>query len=158
MLKFDSLKFKRICTTNPMLPPDLLHYICQFLGTQEELTRLRWVGKAFLKVINKQCLTYWKGHPRYDLPNLQWLDCSYQGLTQLIVPAGLRILKCSGNQLTQLTVPAGLRDLNCSYNQLTQLTVPEGVRDLNCSRNQLTQLTVPPSLRHCDKSNNPFHS
>ena len=129
-----------------MLPPDLLHYICQFLGTQEELTRLRLVGKAFLKVINKQCLTYWEGHPRYDLPNLQWLDCSCQGLTQLIVPEGLR-------------------DLYCSYNRLTQLIVPdppppkggEGLRDLSCAHNQLTQLTVPPGLRYCDKSNNPFH-
>ena len=139
MLKFDSRKFKRLCTTNPMLPPDLLHYICQFLGTQEELTRLRLVGKAFLKVINKQCLTYWKGHPRYDLPNLQWLDCSRQGLTHLIVPAGHRDLNCSDNQLTQLIVPQGLRNLNCSYNQLTQLTVPEG-------------------LQFCYTSHNPFNS
>src|SRR5207237_392857 len=122
-----------------MLPPDLLHYICQFLGTQEELTRLRLVGKAFLKVINKQCLTYWKGYPRYDLPNLQWLDCSCQGLTQLIVPKGLRDLSCWYNQLTQLAVPDGLRDLYCSGNQLTQLIVPPGLRDLHCSSNRLTQ-------------------
>ena len=99
-----------------MLPPDLLHYICQFLGTQEELTRLRLIGKAFLKVINKQCLTYWKGHPRYDLPNLQWLDCSYQGLTQLTVPEGLRKLDCSHNQLTQLILPEGLQTCVTSNN------------------------------------------
>src|SRR5205085_6304650 len=133
--KFYSLKFKRLCTTNPMLPPDLLHYICQFLGTQEELTRLRLVGKAFLKVINKQCLTYWKGHPRYDLPNLQLFDCSCQGLTQLTVPAGLRDLECFHNQFTQLIVPAGLRVLYCSNNQLTQLTVPEGLRVCVTSKN-----------------------
>src|SRR5207237_205870 len=110
-----------------MLPPDLLHYICQFLGTQEELTRLRLVGKAFLKVINKQCLTYWKGPPRYDLPNLQWLDCSGQGLTQLTVPDPP---PPKGGE--------GLRDLYCSYNRLTQLTVPEG-------------------LKYCDAFNNPFN-
>src|SRR5205085_6482407 len=100
-----------------MLPSDLLHYICQFLGTVEELSQLRLVGKAFLQVINKNCLVYWKGRPRYDLPNLQELNCSYQSLTQLAVPKGLRILKCSYNQLTQLTVPKGLRDLYCSYNR-----------------------------------------
>src|SRR5207302_378352 len=120
-----------------MLPPDLLHYICQFLGTQKELTRLRLVGKTFLQVIDKKCLVYWRGRPRYDLPNLQSLDCSYQGLTQLTVPKGLRILYCSRNRLTQLIVPEGLRYLSCWDNQLTQLTVPKGIR-------------------YCNQSNNPF--
>src|SRR5438045_3646720 len=141
-----------------MLPSDLLHYICQFLGTVEELSQLRLVGKAFFQVINKNCLVYWKGRPRYDLPNLQWLDCSRQGLTQLAVPKGLRILQCSYNRLTQLIVPESLRDLNCSNNQLTQLTVPEGLQNLDCSHNQLTQLTVPEGLKYCDAFNNPFNN
>src|SRR5438105_4185692 len=126
-----------------MLPPDLLQYICQFLGTQEELTQLRLVGTVFLKVINKKCLVSWKGRPRYDLPNLQQLDCSSQHLSHLIVPEGLRDLNCSHNQLTQLIVREGLRVLDCGSNQLTQLTVPEGLRNLRCSYNRLTQLTVP---------------
>src|SRR5207302_985665 len=135
-----------------MLPPDLLQYICQFLGTQEELTRLRLVGKAFREAINKKCLVYWKGRPRYDLPNLQDLDCSNNQLTHLTVPEGLRDLRCSRNQLTQLIVPPGLRNLSCWHNQLTQLIVPESLRSLYCRNNQLTQLTIPEGLLHLDCS------
>src|SRR5205085_2929113 len=109
-----------------------------FLGTVEELNQLRLVGKAFLQVVSKTCRVYWKGRPRYDLLNLQWLDCSH-------------------NQLTQLTVPAGVRTLDCVNNQLTHLAVPEGLQNLDCSHNQLTQLTVPEGLKYCHTFNNPFN-
>ena len=101
---------------------------------------------------------------------LQSVECSQNGLTQLILPdvpnltslycfdnkltsidirkqTNLNVLDISSNKLTALDVAANkelLRVLTCSYNALTELdiTLCTNLEALNCQGNQMTKLNA----------------
>lgn len=84
------------------------------------------------------------------LTNLQYLDCSgnANNLTSLDVQGctSLQTLKCSSNNLTSLNVQGliNLQLLDCINNKITQLNAQglTNLQILNCSHNQLNQLNV----------------
>jgi hypothetical protein len=79
--------------------------------------------------------------------SLEYLDCSYNQLTELNVSAlSLSYFYCNDNQLAELDVSGhtSLSNLDCSGNQLTELDVSGAANliTLVCSNNQLTDLDV----------------
>ena len=121
-----------------MLNQDIMQDVLQYVGYPRKLDKLKSI-KCF--EINYTHITYWKGMPRYDLPNLKVLDCSELRLITLKVPEGIRKLECCQNKLTFLKVPKGIIELDCSDNLLTVLKVPEGIETLYYSGNNLTKIT-----------------
>ena len=79
---------------------------------------------------------------------LEYLDCSYNSLTQLDVSknTALEYLDCSHNSLTQLDVSKNtvLERLLCSYNSLTDINLGSNsaLTKLECASNNLTKIDV----------------
>ena len=84
-----------------------------------------------------------------DVPNLTSLYCSENKLTSIDISkqTNLNVLDISSNELTALDVAANkelLRVLTCSYNALTELdiTLCTNLEALNCQGNQMTKLNA----------------
>lgn len=89
-----------------------------------------------------------------DKTNIHSVDCSFNQITKLILPASVKVLACSGNQLTKLILPAGIKDLYCHHNQLSKLILPPSIKRLYCDHNQLTHLDLPTDVVEIDCSHN----
>jgi hypothetical protein len=68
------------------------------------------------------------------------IDCSYNHLTKLKLPAATRV-NCSDNHLTELNLPAATY-VYCWNNDLTELSLPAAT-EVYCSNNHLTELNLP---------------
>ena len=106
---------------------------------REETTYLNLDGKQLEGVLN---LT--------DFVNLDWLDCSENELTELILPNNkeLKTLYCNSNQLTILTLPIDnqLETIFVYNNLLTSFEYhklnPQTLKELNLSNNNLTKTDI----------------
>ena len=84
-----------------------------------------------------------------NFPNIFYLHCTYNSLTNLALSSNntsLKYIYCQGNQLTSLDLSniTSLYTLNCQDNQLTSLDLSNNIslENLYCSSNQLTSLDI----------------
>lgn len=125
-----------------------------------ELTSLPELPRTLVKLTCS-----WNNLTNLILPNtLKYLDCSgnnfKNGLPKL--PKSLKILYCNNNHLTSLpeTLPKSLVLLDCYKNDLTSLPeLPKFLKKLECDMNNLTSLPeLPNTLKHLACFNNNIHT
>lgn len=80
------------------------------------------------------------------LPEVKFLWCARNLLTEIPVLPKLKLLNIGYNRLTSLTVPETLTNLNCDENQITELVLPESLTSLSCLGNPIRVLNLPPNL------------
>ena len=56
----------------------------------------------------------------------------------------------SFEELTELKLPDGVKRVNCSGNQLTELKLPDGVKLVYCSGNNFPEEEKQRIIKYCD--------
>jgi hypothetical protein len=62
----------------------------------------------------------------------EWVSCSNNHLTSLVLNEGCKEVYCSNNQLTSLVLNEGCERVSCHNNQLTSLELNEGCERVFC--------------------------
>ena len=83
------------------------------------------------------------------------INVSYMKLIELVLPKCNRVF-CSFNYLTELIIPQGCEWVSCRDNKLTKLLLPDSCKEVWCYDNYLTKLIVPKNC-HVWCHNNDFH-
>jgi hypothetical protein len=83
------------------------------------------------------------------------INLSFMNLIELVLPQCKRVY-CSYNLLTELIIPEGCEYVSCRDNMLTKLILANSCNDVWCYNNYLTKLIIP---KNCQVwcHNNDFH-
>lgn len=110
------------------------------------ISSFQWVDGLIIKTLAFNGLA--SAEISLHFPLLDWLDCSYIGLTELDISnlPKLRSLLCSGNKISELDLSFNheLKGLSCGNNRLAKLDLSNNLKinNLSCDNNQFIELDL----------------